>query len=57
MNSIKQHNLRLCSVGISDGVIYDVHRLDDLRWHEKRTKFHEDWFKHSGNIKVITSAI
>jgi hypothetical protein len=32
-------------VSLSDGMIY------------VQTKFHEDWFMHSGNIKVITFAI
>jgi hypothetical protein len=36
------------------GVIYEIHCWDGLRWHDKHTKFHEDWYWHSGNIKVIT---
>jgi hypothetical protein len=39
------------------GVIYELHRWDGLKWHDICTKFHEDWFRNSGNIKVITSAI
>jgi hypothetical protein len=36
------------------GVIYEVHRLDGLRWTDKRTKFQEDWFRHSGyNINTL----
>jgi hypothetical protein len=38
-------------------VIYEVHRWDGLRWHDKRTKFHEDWFGLIGNIKVTSSTI
>jgi hypothetical protein len=36
------------------GPIYEVHRGDDLRWHGIKTKFHEDYFRHSGNITVVT---
>jgi hypothetical protein len=39
------------------GPSYEVHRGDDLRWHGVQTKFHEDWYWYSGNIKVITSKI
>jgi hypothetical protein len=39
------------------GMIYEVHRSDGLKRHDIRTKFHEDWFGHSGNIKVITWTI
>jgi hypothetical protein len=39
------------------GVIYELHRWDSLRRHDIHTKFHEDWFGHSGNIKVIASTI
>jgi hypothetical protein len=35
-------------------VIYEVHHWYGLRWHDTRTKFHEDRFGHSGNIQVIT---
>lgn len=38
-------------------VIYEIHRRDGNRRHNILTKFHEDWFGHSGNIKVITSTI
>jgi hypothetical protein len=34
-------------------VIYEVHRSDNLRWHDISTVCHEDWFGHSGNIKAI----
>jgi hypothetical protein len=41
------------------GVIYEVHRWDSLRRHDidVRIKSHEDWFRHSGNIKVIASTL
>jgi hypothetical protein len=37
------------------GVMYEVRRSDDLRWNNIHTRFHEDQFKHSRNIKAITS--
>jgi hypothetical protein len=39
------------------GATYEVHRWDVHRRNYKHTKFHKDWFWHSGNIKVITSTI
>jgi hypothetical protein len=39
------------------GMIYDVHRCDGHRRHDIHTKFHEEWFGHSGNGNVITSTI
>jgi hypothetical protein len=39
------------------GLIYEVYRRDGLRWHGMHTKFHEDFFGHSSNIKVITRTI
>jgi hypothetical protein len=33
--------------------IYEVHRLDGFMWHDKHTKFHEDWYGRSNNIKVL----
>jgi hypothetical protein len=39
------------------GVTYEVHCRDGLRWHDIHTKFHEHWFRHAGNIKVITLTI
>jgi hypothetical protein len=39
------------------GVIYEVHRWADLRWHDMHTKFHEDWFGHSAIIKVVPSTV
>jgi hypothetical protein len=38
-------------------VIYDVHSRDGLRWDDAHTKSHEDLFRHSSNIKGITSVI
>jgi hypothetical protein len=35
------------------GMMYEIHRSDNLRCHDIHTKFHEDWFGHSGNIKAI----
>jgi hypothetical protein len=29
------------------GGIYEVGRLDGLRWHDIHTKFYKDWFNHS----------
>jgi hypothetical protein len=34
--------------------MYEVRRWDNLRWHDVRTKFHDDRLKHSGTIKVST---
>jgi hypothetical protein len=42
---------------LSMGVIYEVSRWYGLKWHDTRTKFLEDVFGHSGNIKIITSTI
>jgi hypothetical protein len=41
------------------GRIYDVHvrRWDGLRRYDIQTKFHDNWFRHSSDIKGITSAI
>jgi hypothetical protein len=40
------------------GEIYEVHRWDDFRWHDVvHTKFHEERFWHSRNIKFTTSKI
>jgi hypothetical protein len=38
------------------GLIYEAHRWDGLRWHDLCNKFHEDLFKHSGNIKFIINS-
>jgi hypothetical protein len=37
------------------GMIYEVHYQDGLRWNDIHTKFHKDWFWHSGNIRVSIS--
>jgi hypothetical protein len=29
------------------GDIYEVHRFDELRWHDTHTEFHKEWFRHS----------
>jgi hypothetical protein len=39
------------------GLIYDIHRWDELRLHYMHTKIHEDWFGHSGNIKYKISEV
>jgi hypothetical protein len=39
-----------CNVGITDG--RDLVSAP-LRRHDKRTKFHEDWYRRSSNIKVL----
>jgi hypothetical protein len=52
MKSVKQYNLGAYSVGITDSS--DL-LSTPLTMHHMRTKFHENWFEHSGNIKVITS--
>jgi hypothetical protein len=35
-------------IGVREG----IYRCNDMH-----TKFHEDWFRHSGSIKVITTAM
>jgi hypothetical protein len=59
MKSIKQYNwgAGAAVLILLMGVIYELHRWDGLRSYDLNTKFHEDWFGHSGNIKVITSTI
>jgi hypothetical protein len=37
--------------------IYEVGHSDGLRRHNKRTKFHNDRFRHLNNIKVITAKV
>jgi hypothetical protein len=39
------------------GVIYEVRHWNDFRLHDIRTKFYEDLFGNSDNIKVFTSTI
>ena len=36
------------------GVAYEVHHWDGLKWHDKHTMFHKDWFGHAGNIITFT---
>jgi hypothetical protein len=36
------------------GEIYEARRWDGLRWHDIHTKFHDDLFRNSSNIKGIT---
>jgi hypothetical protein len=36
---------------------YEEWHWDGLRWHDIRTKFHDDWFRHSSNVKLITSVV
>jgi hypothetical protein len=35
------------------GEIYDVRRCDDFMWHDIRTKFYEDKYTRSSNIKAL----
>jgi hypothetical protein len=37
--------------------IYEVRRWNYITRHDVRTKFHEDWFRHLGNIKVFTATV
>jgi hypothetical protein len=37
--------------------IYDVRHWDGLRWHDIRTKFHDDWFKHLSIFAVNTATV
>jgi hypothetical protein len=39
------------------GVICEVDYSVGLRYRDICTKFHEDWFSHSRNIKVNTSTV
>jgi hypothetical protein len=36
---------------LPSGGFYDVYRLEELRWHDVHTKFHEIWFRHSKGFK------
>jgi hypothetical protein len=45
-------NLNGCNVCIIDG-IYEVRRLDGLRWQHIHPNFHEDWYRRSSNINVL----
>jgi hypothetical protein len=51
------NNLKNCSVGIIDGMSYNVYLRNGFRWHDIHIQFHEDQFRHSSNINVITSTI
>jgi hypothetical protein len=31
-----------------------MRRWDGLRWHDINTKFHEDWYMRSSNIKIMS---
>jgi hypothetical protein len=53
MKSVKQYNLRGCSVGITDGRDLRSTPLRWPQWHDIRTKFRYDRWSHSGNVKVI----
>jgi hypothetical protein len=35
------------------GGIYEVSRWDGFMWYDISTKFHEDWYRRSSNIKVM----
>jgi hypothetical protein len=37
--------------------IYKVRRSDGLERNDIHTKFHDDGFRHSSNIKVVTATI
>jgi hypothetical protein len=37
-----------------EGRMYDVRRMDGLRGHDMRTKFHGDRFRHSSNLVIST---
>jgi hypothetical protein len=37
--------------------IYEVGHWNQFRWHDVRTKFHDDYFRHLSNITVITATI
>jgi hypothetical protein len=37
--------------------IYEVLRLNGLRWHDIGAKFHDSRFKHLSNIAFITATI
>jgi hypothetical protein len=36
------------------GGIYDARRLDGFVWHDTHTKYHEDWYRRSGKINVLS---
>jgi hypothetical protein len=45
------HNLRGCSVGITERRDLWRHRWDGLRRHDTDTNFYEDWFRHSKIVR------
>jgi hypothetical protein len=51
----KKYNLRGWSVCTTDES--EVHHWDGLKWHEMHTKFYDNPFRHSSNIKVTASTI
>jgi hypothetical protein len=57
MQSVKQYNFGGYNVGITDGsdLWGTALRWPQMAWYAY--KFHEDWFGHSRNIKVITSTV
>jgi hypothetical protein len=50
-------NLRGCNVGITDEKGGCSTQLKWLRWHGIYNNIHDDRFRHSSNIKVITERI
>jgi hypothetical protein len=34
-------------------MINEVRHCDGIIWHDMHIKFHEDWYRHSSNIKVL----
>jgi hypothetical protein len=57
MKSLKQYSLGLCIVGITDWEWFRKYPVEMASDGITYNKFHEDWFGHSGNIKVITSTV
>jgi hypothetical protein len=57
MKSIKQYTSWGCNVGITDGIICEVHHRDSHIWHFIRTRFNENWIRHSSKIRIITSTV
>lgn len=47
------NNLKCYNVGIADGGICELRHLNWFRWHDIRTKFHVDWYRHAGNIEDL----
>jgi uncharacterized membrane protein YvlD (DUF360 family) len=56
-NKVKYTILETAMSVLLMGAIYELHKWDGLRWHNIHTKFHNDRFKHSSNIKGIASII